>query len=259
MNRAYFAETQGGCGVCERPGGLELTDRALALAQLPAGARVLDVGCGLGTTVAYLVDRCGLRAVGLDASLARVADARTARPDLDFVEGRAERLPFDDGSFDAATAECVLSTLIDPASALAELRRVLGGGGVLLLTDLYGLTGEEETAAAEAKRTGGTRDSGAHPPRLPSLGSRKGVEGLVADAGFSVEAWTDESGALARLLWDLSGSTASTPATAGVAEPGQAARRVRGAASAHRLGYFICVARASGERSSDSAQGDERA
>ena len=29
-----------------RPGGLALTDRALALCQLPAGARVLDVGCG---------------------------------------------------------------------------------------------------------------------------------------------------------------------------------------------------------------------
>ena len=65
MIRTAFAETRGGCGMCERPGGFELTDRALALARLSAGARVLDVGCGLGASVAHLVDHCGLRAVGL--------------------------------------------------------------------------------------------------------------------------------------------------------------------------------------------------
>jgi len=257
-----FAETQGACCDSERPGGLELTDRALALAQLPARARVLDVGCGWGVTVAHLVDRHGLCAVGLDASPARIAGAHTARPDLDFVEGRAERLPFDDGSFDAAMAECVLSTLADPAAALAELRRVLGPPGVLLLTDLCRATGEEATAGDEGKSTGGARDSRAHPSRLPSLGSRAAVEGLVADAGFSVEAWADESGALARLLWDLSGSIASTPSTpasAGVAEPGRAAGRARAASSARRLGYFICVARASGERSSTSSHGGQHA
>ena len=253
MIRTAFAETRGGCGMCERPGGFELTDRALALARLSAGARVLDVGCGLGASVAPLVDHCGLRAVGLDASPARMAGARTARPDLDFVEGRAECLPFDDGSFDAAMAECVLSTLADPSSALAELRRVLRSCGALLLTDLYTLAGDE------GNRTAGAHDSGAHSARLPSLGGREAVESLVADAGFGVEAWIDESGALARLLWELAGSIAPTPATAGIAEPGRAARRVRGASSGRRLGYFVCVARASGVGSSAKSQGDERA
>ena len=46
---------------CLRPGGLELTDRIVALARLPRGARVLDVGCGSGATVAHLADRHGLR------------------------------------------------------------------------------------------------------------------------------------------------------------------------------------------------------
>lgn len=40
-----------------RPGGLALTDEMVGAAALPPGAQVLDVGCGVGTAVAYLRSR----------------------------------------------------------------------------------------------------------------------------------------------------------------------------------------------------------
>jgi arsenite methyltransferase len=43
-------------GATIRPGGLALTRRAVALADLPAGAWALDVGCGAGATVDYLTE-----------------------------------------------------------------------------------------------------------------------------------------------------------------------------------------------------------
>ena len=45
-----------------RPGGLELTGRAVTLCDFPSDARLLDVGCGMGSTVEYLAKCLGYRA-----------------------------------------------------------------------------------------------------------------------------------------------------------------------------------------------------
>ena len=52
-----------------RPGGFSLTRRAVELCNLPAGALVLDIGCGLGATVHWLEANFGLKTLGLDASM----------------------------------------------------------------------------------------------------------------------------------------------------------------------------------------------
>ena len=56
-----------------RPGGMALTDRALSLCEFPPGSRLLDVGCGTGTTVEHLIQRFGFFAAGVDPSLPMVA------------------------------------------------------------------------------------------------------------------------------------------------------------------------------------------
>jgi ubiquinone/menaquinone biosynthesis C-methylase UbiE len=226
---------------CLRPGGLELTDRVVDLARLPRRARVLDVGCGSGATVAHLADRGGLTPVGVDASPAQLARARAARPDLDFVAGRAQDLPFAPGSFDAVLAECVLSTLPDASAALSEMVRVLARGGCVVVTDLY------------------DRGDADRPPRstLPSMGPRETVEALLAGAGLEIETWEDHTGVLARLLWDMTGSAAA-PAGDGARAPDASCPRP--SRPGRRLGYFACVARArpTGERAGDERRGDER-
>jgi SAM-dependent methyltransferase len=225
---------------CARPGGLELTGRLLAAADLPAGSAVLDVGCGAGASVAHLADEHLLSATGVDASAATVAQAGEARPDLDFVAGRAERLPFPAASFDAVLYECVLSTLPDPGAALAEAARVLRPGGALLVSDLYARSGEE------ADRRGG----------VPSLGSRTAVERLFAACRLSVTLWEDASEALGRYIWEHAAADgalgeerrASRSAERRSRPPAE--RRVRPFAErrtprpdARVLGYFFCVAR----------------
>lgn len=208
---------------CLRPGGVELTDRLLAAAALRPRAAVLDVGCGDGASVAHLTDACGCRATGLDASAARIACAGEARPDLCFVTGLAEALPFAGASFDAVLCECVLSTVEDAGTVLAEMARVLRPGGALLASDVY------------------ARGDGKHPPASapPTLGRRETVEALLAAAGLVVEVWEDQTWALGRYLWDLAGSRPPLPA------PPPAARSSRSAAG-RQLGYFISVARPSG-------------
>ena len=226
--RRHHDDCAGPDTTCLRPGGIELTDRIVGLARLSRGARVLDVGCGSGATVAYLADSAGLRSVGIDVSPAQIARARAARPELDFVQGRAEDLPFAAGSFDAVLAECVISTLPDAGLALREMVRVLSSGGRVVVTDLYD-RGDHALAPRSA---------------LPSLGRREAVEALLAGAGLEVELWEDHTGVLARLLWDM-----AAPASVGPVGPAQGvtARPPTGRAG-RRLGYFACVARARGER-----------
>jgi demethylmenaquinone methyltransferase/2-methoxy-6-polyprenyl-1,4-benzoquinol methylase len=96
------------------------------------GDTVLDVATGTGLVARELIRRKGCSVVGLDQSSEMLAVARE-RLGASFtaVEGRAERLPFDDGSFAALTFTYLLRYVDDPAATLAELARVVRPGGTM--------------------------------------------------------------------------------------------------------------------------------
>jgi demethylmenaquinone methyltransferase / 2-methoxy-6-polyprenyl-1,4-benzoquinol methylase len=100
--------------------------------------RVLDVATGTGLVAAALVRRYGCRVVALDQSEEMLAGARaklTAEPRLaqrvELVRGEAERLPFEDGEFDALTFTYLLRYVDDPAATLRELARVVRPGATI--------------------------------------------------------------------------------------------------------------------------------
>jgi demethylmenaquinone methyltransferase/2-methoxy-6-polyprenyl-1,4-benzoquinol methylase len=99
------------------------------------GQRILDVATGTGMVAFGLAAR-GTEVVGLDQSEQMLSGARAklaARPDLaervSFVLGQAERLPFDDGEFDALTFTYLLRYVEDVEATMAELARVVRPGG----------------------------------------------------------------------------------------------------------------------------------
>lgn len=110
--------------VC-RPGGLELTRLGLAACQFPPAARLCDIGCGAGATVALLYG-LGYQAIGVDLL-----------PTEGAIQADAAALPFDDDSFDGVLFECSFSKIAAPEKALSEARRVLKAGGKLLISDFY--------------------------------------------------------------------------------------------------------------------------
>jgi SAM-dependent methyltransferase len=99
------------------------------------GLSALDVGCGTGQTALRLARRPEIESVvGLDPSAEALAHARR-RHGLPLVRGSALDLPFESSSFDVATCFDVLQHLPlgGDRRAAAELRRVLGPGGVALV------------------------------------------------------------------------------------------------------------------------------
>lgn len=98
------------------------------------GQRVLDVATGPG----YVAERAAARGaipVGMDIAEGMLAAARERLPNLEFVLGDAERMPFGGGSFDAAVGAFVLNHLPAPEVAAREVARVLVPGGTVALAD----------------------------------------------------------------------------------------------------------------------------
>ncbi len=107
--------------------------RAARETGLRPGGSALDVACGSGKLTAELAKLAGDgRVVGVDFSSRMLEIARRAHPQIEFIEGDALNLPFDDASFDASTIAFGLRNLSDPIRGLREMRRVTTGSKVVL-------------------------------------------------------------------------------------------------------------------------------
>jgi len=95
---------------------------------LAPGMALLDVCSGPGL-IAAAAARRGANATGLDFSAEAVRIARRNYADIEFQEGDAQALPFDDNRFDAVICGYGIIHVPDPAKVLSEMKRVLKPGG----------------------------------------------------------------------------------------------------------------------------------
>jgi arsenite methyltransferase len=111
--------------------------------DLAAGETVLDLGSGAGIDAliaARAVGREG-HVIGVDMTPEMLATARTNAavagvPNVEFREGRLERLPVEDSSVDAVTSNCVINLVPDKGAVFAEIARVLRPRGRLVISDI---------------------------------------------------------------------------------------------------------------------------
>jgi SAM-dependent methyltransferase len=105
-----------------------LADSLLDAVAVGPGKRVLDIATGPGYVAARAAER-GADSVGLDFSETMLAYARSRSPNVEFVRGNATKLPFPDGSFDAAIVAFLLLHVSRPEEVVAEAARVVAPGG----------------------------------------------------------------------------------------------------------------------------------
>jgi demethylmenaquinone methyltransferase/2-methoxy-6-polyprenyl-1,4-benzoquinol methylase len=116
--------------------GLDRRWRRLAASEVVwPGDRVLDACCGTGD-LAVEDERRGGRVVGLDFSEPMLERARKKSGAIEWVQGDALALPFEDASFDAATVGFGVRNLADLEGGLHELARVLRPGGKLAVLEI---------------------------------------------------------------------------------------------------------------------------
>jgi SAM-dependent methyltransferase len=102
-------------------------------AGIRSGDSVLDVGCGTGVLAREALRRVGTegRVVGLDLNEGMLAVAARTEPRIEWRQGDATALPFEDGSFDAVVSQFALMYFPDRARSLSEMWRALASGGRL--------------------------------------------------------------------------------------------------------------------------------
>ena len=115
--------------------------RTADAARIAPGQRVLDVACGTGILARAAAARAGPggSVTGLDINPGMLAVARRIAPTIDWREGAADALPFDDGAFDAVVSQFGLMFFPDREAALREMLRVLAPSGHLAVAVFDGL------------------------------------------------------------------------------------------------------------------------
>ncbi len=240
--------------------------RAAGLARAAGPARVLDVGCGTGALAVTAAQRWpNVTVDAIDASDGMLAIARAdlaerpaaVRARVRFAQAFADRLPFEDATFDVVVSAFVLQLVPSVPRALREMRRVLRPGGRLAYARW--LEGGEPFAADaaydDALVAAGLepRDSGGDQPDLvsPAAGiaqlRRAGFRDVTARAAHLEHAFTPEgfAGFLTRFDDEDLFRTMEPPARAEL--EADLLRRLR-ALPPHGLRLVLPIVYASGRR-----------
>jgi arsenite methyltransferase len=129
----------------------------LAVAELRAGERVLDLGSGGGIDVLLSARRVGPTgfAYGVDMTdemlaLARANAAKAGAHNVEFLKGTIEEIPLPDAAVDVVISNCVINLSTDKPAVLGEMFRVLTAGGRIGVSDV--VAEDHLTAAQRAER-----------------------------------------------------------------------------------------------------------
>lgn len=158
---------------------------------LNSSHRVLVVGSGIGGTSRCLAKEFACRVTGIDlteeyCNAAVLLSAKVGLADLvDFRQGDATNLPFDDASFDVVWTEHVAMNIPDKSRLYREMRRVLKPGGTLAIYDILAGPSDPVLFPVPWART----------PDTSFLAQPDELRGLLDDAGFKVKQWSDTTDA----------------------------------------------------------------
>lgn len=110
--------------------------------KIKNGEILLDLGCGRGNETIEAAIQAGPegRAIGLDITVSMIEKAKSNAkkrriPNVDFVKGDIEILPFDNCAFDAVISNCVINHAKSKNNVFSEISRVLKKGGRFVISD----------------------------------------------------------------------------------------------------------------------------
>jgi len=162
--------------LANRPGGLEITGRALEFCAFLPGARILDIGCGSGMTVKYLRNTMNLDASGIDIYI-------DSERENHLITASGEAVPYGSSFFDGVLMECSFSLMENQVAVLREIKRVLKPAGYLVISDLF--------AHHEAAQFSGC---------LGRIDKKETIISAIENKGFQVMLFEDFTNSL-RSLW----------------------------------------------------------
>lgn len=163
-------------------------------AKIGKGKRVLDVACGSGIATRHAAEKTGDASLvtGIDANPGMLAVAAQQAPDIDWREGDAAALPFEDDTFDAVLCQFGMMFFEDRPAALREMARVSKPKGRIAVAVFDGL---ENNPAYGTMVDVFSRHLGAESGSVLGfpfcLGAVPAIEAAFTDAGLSPDIKTE--------------------------------------------------------------------
>ena len=180
---------------CPHPEAMEHTNEIMAgFASLGPDTRVLDLGCGYGSTARYLARSYGCTVTGINISekeleLARLRAAEAGLEHLlSFEQGDFHSLLYENESFDVVWSQEAFLHGADKSLIISEARRVLKSGGTLIFTDIVV---RSETPASDRERIYDRISS-------PEMWDSEDYRRCLVDQGFTIREEEDWSVHVAR-------------------------------------------------------------
>ena len=210
--RSLFGETL-------NPGGFALITRAVNYCGFQPGTKLLDIGCGLGSTVQYLRTNFALDVLGIDVSAKLISLGLENYPALPIYTAQAEKIPYPEASFQGVISECVMPYFENVEVVLKEIYRVLEPNGRLILSNLYFYKKEPEPTKPNI-----------WPGKPENILFKQEVFSLLEKYGFVVQLWEDHSHLLSQFLCDI------------IMKGGSPPKMQLACPAGVKLGYYLLVA-----------------
>lgn len=141
MKKPTIFDFQAQVGLTKHLGGLQATKTLINGIGIDGGERVLEVGCGVGTSSVFLAKEFGCQVTGVDVSERMIQRARERAqvakvPHLtNFRTADMDQLPFPSNSFDVVFCESVLVFSKNKPKAVSEMARVAVPGGYIAINE----------------------------------------------------------------------------------------------------------------------------
>jgi ubiquinone/menaquinone biosynthesis C-methylase UbiE len=179
-------------------GGTQAVDRLMAQASFISSDHLLDVCSGVGGPARYISWKSGCRVTGLDLTASRVAGAveltEAARMSerVDFVQGNALKMPFDDHSFTCVIGQEAFAHIPNKQQLITECARVLKPHGRMVFSDIM----SHQTLSKD------NADRLFECMRFSEIAILQDYKSWLASAGFTNVQTTDLSSEWTRILVD---------------------------------------------------------
>ncbi len=177
-----------------------------AIAELKAGATVIDLGCGGGFDCFLAARRVGPtgRIIGVDMTEEMIEKARTnaaagGYENVEFRLGEIEHLPVSDETADAIISNCVINLSPDKGRVYSEAFRVLRPGGRLAISDVVAVAPIPDRVKRDFSAYSGCVAGAAAVPETEAMLKAAGFADIRVrvheESAFFIKDWFPDSGA----------------------------------------------------------------
>lgn len=116
---------------------IKFKEKLLEIVHIPTDGKVIDIACGNGKLLSMLAKKGTFKGYGIDISENMIKQAEKINPNMNFLVGSCENLPYLDNTFDVITVSAAFHHFPRPDAFVNEAFRILKTNGTIYIAEVY--------------------------------------------------------------------------------------------------------------------------